>query len=106
MILGRAKKFESIISFLENLDTSKKKENIDLNFILSYHVRVSKLLNLKKCFTTSMACFQILKKYGYKAVINISISNESKFFSHAWISVNDVDYFNEKKDLVDIITIG
>ena len=106
LMLVRINSFRKIISTLK---AQKVVGNIPygkLDFIFKYQIKITKILALKKCLTTSIAFFFVLRQLGHKAKINISISNKDEFFSHAWVSVDKYEYFNEEKDLVDIITIG
>ena len=106
LFITRTNDFEKILSLLQKITVNKNKTSVEMNFLLRYHLKISKLLGLKKCLTTSIAIFYILRNLGYAAKINISIAKEKKFFSHSWISINAKDYFKEKDNLINIISIG
>ena len=106
LFITRTNDFEKILSLLQKITVNKNKTYVEINFLLRYHLKISKLLGLKKCLTTSIAIFYILRNLGYAAKINISISKEKEFFSHSWITINAKNYFKEKENLIDIISIG
>ena len=106
LFITRTNDFEKILSLLQKITVNKNKTSVEINFLLRYHLKISKLLGLKKCLTTSIAIFYILRNLGYAAKINISIAKEDKFFSHSWISIDAEDYFKEKNNLINIISIG
>ena len=106
LFITRTNDFEKILSLLQKITVNKNKTYVEINFLLRYHLKISKLLGLKKCLTTSIAIFYILRNLGYAAKINISIAKEKKFYSHSWISINAKDYFKEKDNLINIISIG
>ena len=106
LLITRTNDLEKILSLLQKITVNKNKTSVEMNFLLRYHLKISKLLGLKKCLTTSIAIFYILRNLGYAAKINISIAKEKKFYSHSWISINAKDYFKEKDNLINIISIG
>ena len=106
LFLVRLNSLEKILNILKKIKINRKKEFTDLNFLLKYHLKIIKILSLKKCLTTSVAIFCSLRSLGFAANINISIAREGGFYSHSWVSVNGKDYFKDKDELIDIITIG
>ena len=106
LFITRTKSFEKILSLLQKITVNENKTFVKLNFLLRYHSKICNLLGLKKCLTTSVAFFYILRNLGYAAKINISVAREEEFFSHSWISVDAEDYFRENDNLKNIITIG
>ena len=106
LYITRTYNFEKILSFLQKITVNKNRTSVEVSFLLRYHLKISKLLGLKKCLTTSIAIFYILRNLGYSAKINISIAKDKKFFSHSWISIDAKNYFKEKDNLINIISIG
>ena len=106
LFITRTKNFEKILSLLRKITVNKNKTLVEIDFLLRYHSKISKLLGLKKCLTTSVAVFYILRNFGYPAKIYISVAREKEFFSHSWISVDAKDYFKENDNLKNIISIG
>lgn len=105
-ILVRQKTFKKIISYLESQNIQRRNSRAELNFLFKYQIKVAKFLCLKKCLTTSIAFYSVLRRLGYNAKISISISEKEEFYSHSWVSVDNREYLKKRKDLIDIITIG
>ena len=106
IILVRQKTFRKIISYLENQKVKNRKNSSELGFLFKYQIKIAKYLCLKKCLTTSIAFYCILRRLGHNAKINISISKEEEFYSHSWVSVDGHEYLEKRENLIDIITIG
>ena len=79
LILVRQKTFREIISYLENQKIIGKKNNGELGFLFKWQTKVAKFFSLKKCLTTSIAFYSVLRRLGFNAKINIRISNNEEF---------------------------
>ena len=105
LILVRQKTFREIISYLENQKIIGKKNNGELGFLFKWQTKVAKFFSLKKCLTTSIAFYSVLRRLGFNAKINISISNNEEFYSHSWVSVDNHVYLKKKKILLILLQL-
>tara|TARA_Y100000748_G_scaffold301978_2_gene303234 strand:- start:502 stop:897 length:396 start_codon:yes stop_codon:yes gene_type:complete len=71
----------------------KNRKNKSLDTIFFIFTKISKYIFIKKCLTTSVALFRVLKIYGYSPTLHIGVKHEKDFNSHAWIECNDKKFF-------------
>tara|TARA_Y100000741_G_C18256509_1_gene559168 strand:- start:1974 stop:2378 length:405 start_codon:yes stop_codon:yes gene_type:complete len=96
----RTLSLESLLNKLENKKKIfKKNDSIKLMMIIfGYERKISEILNIKKCLTSSVSIYLTLKGFNFDPKLFIGVKKDKDFKSHAWVECKGKSFLKDNQD--------